>query len=86
MPEIKNQMRKFFARAKAKDPKKPLLSPPARYRYLAEILGTYILILFGDGAICVAFLADPKITLFQITMGWAAAVFLAIYIYGITEP
>jgi glycerol uptake facilitator protein len=81
MQEVKNQMREFFAKAKAKDPEKASL-PPARYKYLAEILGTYILILFGDGAICVAFLADTKITLFQIVMGWAAAVFLAIYIVG----
>jgi glycerol uptake facilitator protein len=80
MGEVKNQTQEFFAKARSKDPKKA--PPPARYRYLAEIVGTYILILFGDGAICVAFLADTSITLFQIVMGWAAAVFLAIYIVG----
>ncbi len=52
------------------------------YKYLAEVMGTFLLLFFGDMSIAVSFMGDTNTRLFQIVMGWFFAVFIAIYTIG----
>ena len=47
--------------------------------FLGELIGSYILVLFGTGAVAAAVLYDAHQSLFQIGMLWAFAVTFGIY-------
>jgi glycerol uptake facilitator protein len=51
-------------------------------RTLAEVLGTYVLIFFGCGAVHVAVLTGALSGLGQVGMVWGVAIMLAIYVFG----
>jgi len=51
-------------------------------RCKAELLGTFLLVFFGCGAVHVAVLADELKGLWQIAIVWGIAVMLAIYVVG----
>jgi glycerol uptake facilitator protein len=49
---------------------------------LAEVLGTFLLVLFGCGAVHVAVLTGDLVGLWQVGIVWGLAIMLAIYICG----
>ncbi|MHB9134688.1 MAG: MIP family channel protein [Armatimonadota bacterium] len=49
---------------------------------LAEVIGTFILVFFGIGAVHVAVLTDTHMGLWQVAVVWGVAVSLAIYTTG----
>jgi glycerol uptake facilitator protein len=51
-------------------------------RCLAEVLGTFILVFFGLGAVHAAILTGAQSGLWQVAIVWGVAVMLAIYIVG----
>jgi glycerol uptake facilitator protein len=51
-------------------------------RCLAEVLGTYILIFFGCGAVHAFVLADAQSGLWQVAIVWGVAIMLAAYVCG----
>jgi glycerol uptake facilitator protein len=51
-------------------------------RCLAEVLGTFLLVFFGCGAVHVAVLTGALSGLWQIAIVWAVAIMLAVYIVG----
>lgn len=50
--------------------------------YIAECLGTFILVLMGTGSVYVAVLTGGLVGLFQVAIVWGLAVGLAIYAFG----
>jgi len=72
--EVKNTMREAFAKG---DPE-----PPLKYQFLAELVGTFLLLWIGDMSIATAFMGPSGTALFQIVMGWFFAVCLPIYAIG----
>src|SRR5450759_3211908 len=56
--------------------------PSLLARSLAEVLGTFILVLFGCGAVHVAVLTGDLVGLGQVAMVWAIAIMLAIFAVG----
>lgn len=55
--------------------------------FLAEFLGTFVLILFGDGVVAQVVLSNgTKGSFFTINWGWGVAVTLAILTTGKTHP
>ncbi len=49
---------------------------------VAEALGTFILVLFGCGAVHVAVLTDALVGLWQVAIVWGVAIMLAVYVVG----
>lgn len=49
---------------------------------VAELIGTFLLVLFGCGSVHVAVLADGLVGLWQVAMVWGGIVMLAIYLVG----
>lgn len=58
------------------------MARPATKAYLAEMLGTFLLVFFGCGSVHVAVLLDGLTGLFQVGMVWGVAIMLAIYCIG----
>jgi glycerol uptake facilitator protein len=55
---------------------------PLPARCLAEVVGTFLLVFFGCGAVHVAVLTGELAGLWQVAVVWAVAIMLAIYIFG----
>src|SRR5207248_8664950 len=51
-------------------------------RCFAEVLGTYILIFFGCGAVHAAVLVGAQAGLWQVAIVWGVAIMLAVYVVG----
>src|SRR5207248_4563202 len=57
-------------------------TPSLRARCLAEVLGTFLLVFFGCGAVHTAVLTDAHKGLWQVAMVWGVAIMVAIYVVG----
>jgi glycerol uptake facilitator protein len=57
-------------------------TPSLRARCLAEVLGTFILVFFGCGAVHAAVLTDAQKGLWQVAIVWGVAIMVAIYVIG----
>lgn len=53
--------------------------PPLRQALAGEVLGTYLLVLFGTGSVATAVLTEAQIGLWQVAVVWGFGVTLAIY-------
>jgi glycerol uptake facilitator protein len=51
-------------------------------RCFAEVLGTYLLIFFGCGAVHAAVLAGAQAGLWQVAIVWGVAIMIAVYVVG----
>src|SRR5438132_12867472 len=51
-------------------------------RCLAEVLGTFLVVFFGCGAVHVAILTGALVGLWQVAIVWGVAIMLAIYVVG----
>ncbi|RLS53524.1 MAG: aquaporin family protein [Planctomycetota bacterium] len=60
----------------------PTPEPPLRRQVVAELIGTYLLILFGCGAVHAAVLTGAQSGLWQVAIVWGVAIMLAIYSIG----
>ena len=56
--------------------------PPLRHCFVAEIIGTFILIFFGCGAVHAAVLYGAQAGLWQVAIVWGLAIMLAIHAVG----
>jgi len=56
--------------------------PTLLHRSIAEIVGTFILILFGCGAVHAAVLMGAQSGLWQVAIVWGTGVMLAVYVVG----
>jgi len=56
-----------------------LRSPEALRAYVAEVVGTFLLVLFGTGAIASAVLTGAQVGLWQVAVVWGFGITLAIY-------
>jgi glycerol uptake facilitator protein len=56
--------------------------PPLRHCFVAEIIGTFILIFFGCGAVHAAVLYGAQSGLWQVAIVWGLAIMLAIHAVG----
>jgi glycerol uptake facilitator protein len=56
--------------------------PSLRRQFIAEVIGTYILILFGLGAVHAAVLTGAQSGLWQVAIVWGVAIMLAAYSVG----
>jgi len=56
--------------------------PSLRRQIIAELIGTYILIFFGCGAVHAAVLTGAQSGLWQVAIVWGVAIMLAIYTVG----
>ncbi len=56
--------------------------PPLRHCFIGELVGTFILIFFGLGAVHVAVLTGALAGLWQVGMVWGVAIMLAIHAVG----
>src|SRR5437763_11928153 len=57
-------------------------TPTLKARCLAEILGTFLLVFFGCGAVHTAVLTGAQSGLWQVAIVWGVAIMIAIYICG----
>ena len=48
--------------------------------FIGEVLGTYMLVLFGCGSVAVSILFDAHQGLMQVALAWGIGVMLAIYL------
>lgn len=53
--------------------------PPRFHPYAAEVVGTFILVLFGTGSVAAAVLTGAQMGLWQVAVVWGFGVTLAIY-------
>lgn len=53
--------------------------PPTLRTYLAEVVGTFLLVLFGTGSVAAAVLTGAQAGLWQVAVVWGFGVTLAIY-------
>src|SRR5258707_14125423 len=58
------------------------MKPTLLQAALAEVLGTFLLILFGCGAVHAAVLTGAQTGLWQVAIVWGVAIMLAAYICG----
>jgi glycerol uptake facilitator protein len=58
------------------------MKPTLLQAALAEVLGTFLLILFGCGAVHAAVLTEAQSGLWQVAIVWGIAIMLAIYVCG----
>lgn len=56
------------------------LQPPMSRALAGEVLGTYLLVLFGTGAVASAVLSGTQVGLWQVAAVWGFGVTLAIYV------
>ena len=56
--------------------------PTLTKKCLAEFLGTYMLILFGCGAVHASVLTGAQSGLWQVAIVWGVAIMLAVYTVG----
>jgi len=56
--------------------------PSLRARCLAEVLGTFLLVFFGCGAVHTAVLTGAQAGLGQVAIVWGVAIMVAIYVVG----
>ena len=54
--------------------------PPMRKALAGEVLGTYLLVLFGTGSVASAVLSGAQVGLWQVAVVWGFGVTLAIYV------
>ena len=57
-------------------------TPTLRHCFLAEVLGTFLLVLFGCGAVHSAVVGEALTGLWQVGIVWGLAIMLAIYTVG----
>jgi glycerol uptake facilitator len=57
-------------------------TPSLKARCLAEVLGTFLLVFFGCGAVHTAVLTNAQSGLWQVAVVWGVAIMLAIYVVG----
>src|SRR5438128_3374543 len=57
-------------------------TPSLRARCLAEVLGTFLLVFFGCGAVHAAVLTGAQSGLWQVAIVWGVAVMIAAYVVG----
>jgi glycerol uptake facilitator protein len=57
-------------------------TPSLSQQCLAEILGTFLLVLFGCGSVCAAVLTGAQIGVFQVAMVWGLGIAFAIQLTG----
>src|SRR5258706_1507810 len=60
----------------------PLMKPSLLQAALAEVLGTFLLIVFGCGAVHAAVLTGAQTGLWQVAIVWGVAIMVAIYTVG----
>lgn len=60
----------------------PAAVPSLGRLFIAEWLGTFLLVLFGCGSVHAAVLMDAQAGLWQVAIVWALAIMLAIYVVG----
>src|SRR5687768_1603377 len=53
---------------------------PLRRALVGELIGTYLLILFGTGVVASAVLTGAQVGLWQVAVVWGLAVTIAIYV------
>lgn len=58
------------------------MTPPLPARCFAELLGTYLLIFFGCGAVHAAVLLGAQSGLWQVAIVWGVAIFVTVYALG----
>jgi glycerol uptake facilitator protein len=63
-------------------PPPPPHEPSLAARCLAEVLGTFLLVLFGCGAVHAAVLTGAQSGLWQVAIVWGVSIMLAIYVVG----
>ena len=54
-------------------------SSPRRSAFIGEVIGTYIMVLFGTGSVAAAEVTGAQVGLWQVAVVWALGVALAIY-------
>lgn len=54
--------------------------PPLRGALLGELIGTYLLVLFGTGVVAAAVLTGAQIGLWQVAVVWGFGITIAIYV------
>lgn len=59
---------------------RPYPQPPLRRALAGEVLGTYLLVLFGTGSVASAVLSGAQVGLWQVAAVWGFGVTLAIYV------
>lgn len=64
------------------EPAATCLAVPASKLFLAEGLGTFLLVLLGCGSVHTAVLLGAQVGLWQVAIVWGIAVMLAIYVVG----
>jgi glycerol uptake facilitator protein len=57
-------------------------TPSLRQQFGAELLGTFLLVLFGCGSVCSALLTGAQVGLFQVAIVWGLGIALAIQLTG----
>ena len=57
-------------------------TPTLKARCLAEVLGTFLLVFFGCGAVHTAVLTSAQQGLWQVAIVWGVAIMIAIYVVG----
>src|SRR3954469_9994524 len=57
-------------------------TPSLRARCLAEVIGTFLLVFFGCGAVHAAVLTGAQTGLWQVAIVWGVAIMVAIYTVG----
>src|SRR5438477_9609962 len=57
-------------------------TPSLRARCLAEVLGTFLLVFFGCGAVHSAVLMGAQAGLWQVAIVWGVAIMVAVYVVG----
>src|SRR5438105_3860226 len=62
--------------------KQPVTPPSLTACFVAELVGTFLLVLFGCGAVHVAVLTGELSGLWQVAVTWGIAIMLAIYVVG----
>jgi glycerol uptake facilitator protein len=53
-----------------------------RARCVAELLGTFLLVFFGCGAVHTAVLTKAHVGLWQVAIVWGVAIMVAVYVFG----
>src|SRR5881227_1950899 len=56
--------------------------PTLGARCVAEMLGTFLLVFFGCGAVHTAVLMKAQAGLWQVAVVWGVAIMIAVYVFG----